>query len=353
MTTADVLNQEGIKELYGDKEARWFQIATRNEVRFALKQGAKRICIIQPTGTGKTISSGLVLIDEQIRELLGVPPTRDLLVLFVSHRKRLLTQAEKTYAHCERLKVIPHSMMSDLPEDVEYDLVVIDECHHEACISLQHQLERITNKPLIGLTATLGRTDGRLCKFDYFIEPITREEAVRQGFLAESDVFTFVDSPALSHAEIAIDIIKNHHQAMGQNMVFCKTKEEGLQIMAALTEMGLTGELLVDISEKELDRQLARFERGEYQFPISCMKLGEGTDVKGCDGILVARTLKSLPLLNQFIGRAARLGSDCRIYEIINPLASDNISAIDVVGVPRSHMFHYKIRGEWRTHQLT
>ena len=58
-------------------------------------------------------------------------------------------------------------------------------------------------------------------------------------------------------------------------------------------------------------------------------------------------------LLNQFIGRAARLGSDCRIFEIINPLASDNISAIDIVGVPRSHKFYYKVRGEWRMHVLT
>ncbi len=347
-----MLNEEQVVEMYGDKEARWFQLTVRNEVRAALADGKRRICIIQPTGTGKTISSGLVLLDDEIRELLGVK-NRHLRVLFVSHRRRLLTQAESTYAHIEHLDIILHSMMSELDEKVQFDLVVIDECHHEATLSLQHQLERITKAPIIGLTATPDRNDGRLCKFDHFIEPITREEAVAQGFLAESDIFTFCDSPSRTHVEISLDIIKDHHKAMGQQMVFCRTKEEGQEILNGIRAMGLTGELLVDISEKELNQKLGEFERKEHQFSVSCMKLGEGVDVKGCEGVLIARTLKSHGLLNQIIGRAARLGSDCRIYEIINPLSDSNISAVDIVGVPRSHTFFYRVRGEWRTHTLT
>lgn len=348
-----MLNDKLVTEMFGDKEARWFQISVRNQTHAALIEGHTRICIIQPTGTGKTISSGLILIDDGIREVLGVDDNEDLIVLFVSHRKRLLTQAEKTYADCEKLKVIPHSMMSELPIGIKFHVVIIDECHHEATLSFQHQLERISEAPIIGLTATPDRNDGRLCKFSKFIEPLTREEAVKQGFLAESDVFTFVDSPTKTHVEISLDIIKHHHMNMGQQMVFCKTKEEAEELATGIRGMGLTCELLVDISEKELNKKLAEFEEKKHQFSISCMKLGEGVDVKGCEGILIARTLKSRGLLNQFIGRAARLGSDCRVYEIINPLASDNISAVDIVGVPRSHKFFYKVRGVWRDHVLT
>ncbi len=347
-----MLNEEQIVEMYGDKEARWFQLTVRNEVRAALDAGKRRICIIQPTGTGKTISSGLVLVDEEIRDILGVKG-RNLRVLFVSHRRRLLSQAETTYAHVEHLDIILHSMMSELDEKIQFDLVIIDECHHEATLSLQYQLERITKAPIIGLTATPDRNDGRLCKFDHFIEPITREEAVAQGFLAESDVFTFCDSPSRTHVEIGLDIIKDYHDVMGQQMVFCRTKEEGQAMIEGIRAMGLTAELLVDISEAELNKKLGEFERKEHQFSVSCMKLGEGVDVKGCEGVLIARTLKARGLLNQIIGRAARLGSDCRIFEIVNPLSSDNISAIDIVGVPRSHKFFYRVRGEWRTHVLT
>lgn len=351
MTT--MLNDKLVTEMYGDKEARWFQVSVRNQTRAALVEGYRRICIIQPTGTGKTISSGLILIDDGIRDLLGVGEDEDLVVLFCSHRKRLLTQAEKTYAECERLKIVTHSIMSELPDNLKFHIVVIDECHHEATLSFQHQLERISVAPIIGLTATPDRNDGRLCKFDHFIEPLTRDEAVAQGFLAESDVFTFVDSPTKTHVEISLEIISLHHQIMGQQMVFAKTKEEGQALLEGIRSMGLTAELLVDITEKELNEKLAEFERKEHQFCISCMKLGEGVDVKGCEGVLIARTLKSRGLLNQIIGRAARLGSDCRIFEIINPMASDNISAIDIVGVPRSHNFFYKVRGQWRQHVLT
>lgn len=350
MTVA--LNEEQVVEMYGDKEARWFQITVRNEVRTALADGKTRICVIQPTGTGKTISSGLVLIDDEIRELLGVK-NRHLRVLFVSHRRRLLTQAESTYAHVEHLDIILHSMMSELDEKVQFDLVIIDECHHEATLSLQHQLERITKAPIIGLTATPDRNDGRLCKFDHFIEPLTREEAVAQGFLAESDVYTFCDSPSRTHVEISLDMIRDYHHMMGQQMVFCRTKEEGQAMVEGIRAMGLTAELLVDISETELNKKLGEFERKEHQFSVSCMKLGEGVDVKGCEGVIIARTLKSRGLLNQIIGRAARLGSDCRIFEIVNPLSDSNISAVDIVGTPRTHTFFYRVRGEWRTHTLT
>ncbi len=348
-----MLNDKLITEMFGDKEARWFQVSVRNQTHAAIVEGHKRICIIQPTGTGKTISSGLILIDSNIREAVGVAEDEDLIVLFVSHRRRLLTQAVKSYAHCERLKVITHSMMSTLPDDVKFHICVIDECHHEATLSFQHQLERLEHAIIIGLTATPDRNDGKLCKFSCFIEPLTREEAVKQGFLAESDVFTFVGSTNQTHVDVSLEIIKNHHKEMGQIMVFCKTKEEGQFMLDTIRGMGLTAELLVDISEKELNKKLAEFEQKKHQFSISCMKLGEGVDVQGCEGILISRTLKSMGLLNQFIGRAARLGSDCRIFEIINPLASDNISAIDVVGVPRSHKFYFKVRGEWRMHVLT
>lgn len=337
---------------FGDKDARWFQVQGRNEVRKALSEGFRRICIIQPTGTGKTITSGVILIDGVIRELIGVPSDRAMRVLFISHRHRLLTQAQDVYAVEEGIEIIPHSMMSRLPEDIEFDLVVVDECHHEATLSFQLQLERISKAPLIGLTADNDRNDSRLCKFDKIIELISREQAVKEGYLAETDICTFVDSPTRSQVELALDIIDLKQKEMGQIMAFARTKTEGQQLLEGIRARGLSAELLVDVSEEKLNEMLSQFERKEYQFAISCMKLGEGVDVKGCEGVLIARTVKSKPLLNQIIGRAARPDTDCAVYEIINPLATDNISASDIVKNPRNHTFHYKVRGQWRQHRL-
>lgn len=341
-----------ITELYGDKEVRWYQQAVRSQVRKALKEGFRNILIIQPTGTGKTISSAIILIDEEIRQLLGVEPGKPIRVLFVSHRHRLLTQAVQTYASEENIEIITQSIQSPLPDDAEFDLVVVDEAHHEATLSFQMQLEALSQAPMIGLTATPDRNDGRLCKFDYFIEPLTRQEAVNQGFLAETNIHTYVDSPDRSHVDICLDIIAWQGDEMGQTMVFCRTKEDGLKMLNGIRAMGYAAELLVDISEKELNKKLAEFEQRKHKFAISCMKLGEGVDVKGCEEVMIARTLKSLGLLNQIIGRAARPDSCCVVREIVNLLSADNISALDIVGTPQTHDMHYKVRGEWRTQPL-
>ena len=341
------------QEVFGDKQAYWFQIAVRNQVFEALEAGHRRIAVIQPTGSGKTISSGLILLSDDIRNFLGVVAGQPLRVLFVSHRHRLLSQAEAVYASEESIEVIAHSMMSPLDPETQFDLVVIDECHHEATLSFQHQLESISTAPIIGLTATIDRNDGRLCKFSKFIEPITREQAVEQGYLAESYIHTFAMSPTASQVEAVTTMIEMGSSQMEQTMVFVKTKAEAAAIHKWCADNGYTSSLLVDISEKELNTQLSAFERKEHQFAISCMKLGEGVDVKGCKSVINGRRLQARGLLNQIIGRAARNDSDCYIWESINPLAANNLDATQIVGIPKQHTFWYQVRGEWRNHQLT
>lgn len=345
-------NPDHAVELFGTKEARWMQMAARNETLWALENGFNRVCIILPTGVGKTIGAGLILASDQLRDILGKPRDHKIRVLFISHRQRLLTQAVQAYSVEENIEIIPFSMMGTLPIGIVFDIVVVDECHHEATMSFQHQLETVTEVPIIGLTATEDRMDGRLCKFDYFVEPISRSAAVAQGFLAESDVHTFIAPPSAKQVDIVSDMIELCGEKMGQIIIFMKTRAEAIELEQRIIELKYTCRLLVDISEAQLDAALADFETRQFQFAISCMKIGEGVDVKVCDGIIRGRNLGSIPLYNQIIGRAARIGSDCLIFEAINPLAANNISAVDIVGVPRSHTMYYKVRGEWRTHQL-
>lgn len=347
-----IVQEQTETEIFGGKEARWFQTAGAEAVYQGLLAGHRRIAVIQPTGSGKTITSGLIVMHDGIRQFCGVPEGQKLRVLFCSHRHRLLTQAEAVYANEEGVEIIVHMIGAPLPPDLVFDLVIIDECHHEATLSFQLNLERISVAPIVGLTATLDRNDGRLCKFSLIIELLTREEAVRQGYLAESYINTFAMAPTSSQVESVLEMIALGHEQMGQTMAFIKTKKEALAIQHASKKLGFKSEVLVDISEKQLNDKLKAFEQHEYQFAFSCMKLGEGVDVKGCESALIGRRLKSRGLLNQIIGRAARNDSDCRIWESINPLASDNLDATQIVGVPKEHHFWYKVRGEWRKHRL-
>jgi len=182
--------------MYGEKETRWYQVATLHAVEQELEDGTNRILVELPTGSGKTITSGLIFSSDRVRKALGVTGNRPLKLLFIAHKHRLLTQAERAYADASNVEFIPQSAFSSIPQDLEWDVALLDEAHHEAMVTLQYHLEILGNKPIIGLTATPDRADGCLIKFEAIINPISREQAVAEGWLAETELNSILDTNA-------------------------------------------------------------------------------------------------------------------------------------------------------------
>ena len=347
---------EELVELYGDKEVRWYQVAARNGVEDALEQDpCARILIVLPTGAGKTITSGLVFSSQRVRQALGLKEGEPLRLLFIAHKHRLLTQAELAYAAAEGVEFIPHSAFADLPQDLldkGWHITCIDEAHHEAMSTIQYHLEKLGDKPIIGLTATPDRADGCLIKFDVIINPISREQAVEEGYLAPTKIHTFVDVPPKEKVNVLTDIFENYADQMGQTMVFVKTKREVTAITNMLGRLGYVAVGVTDQTEKELDATLNRFSAREVQFIVNCNKINEGVDVVGCTDVVLGRQFGSYPQLNQVIGRAARPDSDCNVWELINPLSGRNLDTTVVVGTPEFHRLVSKERGEWVERQF-
>lgn len=345
-----------VSELYGDKEVRWYQVAARNGVEEALEDDpCARILIVLPTGAGKTITSGLVFSSQRVRKALGLEDGEPLRLLFIAHKHRLLTQAEQAYAAAEGVEFIAHSAFADLPQellDQGWHVTCIDEAHHEAMSTIQYHLEKLGDRPIIGLTATPDRADGCLIKFDVIINPISREQAVEEGYLAPTKIHTFVDVPSKEKTTVLTDIFENFADQMGQTMVFVKTKKEVVAITSVLERLGYVAVGVTDQSEKELDSTLNRFSNKEVQFVINCNKINEGVDVKGCTDVMLGRQFGSYPQLNQVIGRAARPDSECNVWELINPLSGRNLDTTVVVGTPESHRLISKERGQWVERQF-
>lgn len=340
------LDQEQVAEFFGNKELRWYQVAARNGVADALERGNMRVLIVLPTGTGKTITIAASLSDDRIRQAIGVKEDRPLRVLFAAHMHVLLNQAEQTFADSNNVKIIPHSIFSDLP-DTEWDVCVLDESHHEACASFQHQLEKIGDKPIIGLTATPDRADGCLIKFEEFIAPLSREDAVAQGYLAETTLHSFLDSADRDKVEITKSIIDNFSERFGQTMMFFRTKKEVKAIHNYLCQKGAKSVALLNQTSAQTQEVLHQFSRGEIQFIVNCNRINEGVDVVGCTDVYLGRQFGSYPQLNQVIGRASRPDSDCRVWELINPLSGRNLDTTVVVGTPRKHELVSKRNGSW------
>lgn len=347
--------EELIEEMYGDKTIRWYQTAAKNGVEEALENGINRILVIHPTGAGKTITSGLIFSSDRIRKALGVKKGEKLRLLFIAHKHRLLTQAEASFADAANVEFIPQSAFSRIPQEIldkGWHMTCIDEAHHEAMMSIQLQLEQIGEHPILGLTATPDRADGCLIKFEKIINPISREEAVAQGFLAPTRLHSFVDTPQKDKTEVLKDIIDNFGHEMGQTMVFVRTKKEVANITEYLEECGYAAVSILNQTNAQVDDILNAFSAGLIQFIVNCNKINEGVDVKGCTDIILGRQFGSYPQLNQVIGRAARPDSDCNVWELINPLHGRNLDTTVVVGTPELHRLIFKRKGKWAEKQF-
>lgn len=366
---SDLSVVDNIEELYfGPMAARWYQVAQRNQVEDAfIHHNAQRVCLVSPTGTGKTVSAGIIFNSEKIRSFVGVSNELDshghykekLRVLFVAHRDRLLQQAVVTYAMANGVELIVQSCFSDIPVSVlekGWHLTVLDESHHEAMSKLQYQLENYTQNtkhklgfiPLLGLTATPDRADGCIIKFDILINVMSREQAVVEGWLAETYIYSFVDANARDNkVDLLTDIFEQYHDEMGRGIVFVATKAEARELS---DNIGLlTGKLVfnaVDVSSGTLNQALDDFSKGKWDFIVNCGKLGEGIDVKGCESVIIGENVNSYPKLSQIVGRASRPDSVCRVWELVNPLKI-NLDTTVVVGIPKQHKLIYKKRGLW------
>jgi superfamily II DNA or RNA helicase len=334
-------------ELYGNKEVRYYQADAVHLTEQALEQGKNRILIELPTGAGKTITSGLVFSSYRVRKAVGVTSNRKLRILFIAHKHRLLTQAEQAYADASNVEFIPQSAFSDLPVDLEWDITCIDECHHEAMTTIQYHLERLGDKPIIGLTATSDRADGMLLKFEVIINTITREKAVEEGFLAATTIHTIFDTSKKDKTEIIKKVIDEFGSQMKQTMVFVRTKREVTIITDYLISQGYTAIGLLNQTEQELNVILDQFSNKEYQFLVNCNRVSEGVDVRGCTDVILGRQFGSYPMLNQVIGRTARPDSESVVWEFIDPLSARNLDTTVVVGRPAAHLLHYRKAGKW------
>ncbi len=336
--------------LFGEREARWYQVAALHGVESALEDKINRILVVQPTGSGKTLTSGLIFSSERVRRALNIPSGRPLRLLFVAHKHRLLTQAEREYASAANVEFIPQSAFTRLSDELikeGWDIACIDEAHHEAMSSIQHQLDELGERPIIGLTATPDRADGCLIKFESIIEPISREDAVDQGYLAPTFLNTIVDTAERNKVPTLQRVIREYGHEMGQGMIFLRTKKEVRELQGWLQARMYHSVAILDQSERELDQTLNEFSAGRYQFVINCNKINEGVDVLGCDTVILGRTFGSYPQLNQVIGRASRPDSDCNVWELINPLSGRNLDTTVVVGTPERHRLISTKKGEF------
>ena len=185
---------------------RGYQVEVIAKFWRAVEAGQRRIIIVAPTASGKTVIARAI-IEEARRKTHGS--------LFLAHRREILTQTSN------KLRGIPHGVIrpGDQPRPFEMvqvasvqtlhrraikagtlelpeaGFVIVDECHHVVAESYQSILDRYPDSILLGLTATPCRGDGRGIGsvFETMIQCPQVGELVEQGFLVPTRVYAPID----------------------------------------------------------------------------------------------------------------------------------------------------------------
>ncbi len=298
------------------------QIRAYDQTVEKFRRGADSVCVVMPCGAGKS-RFGAYLAARHIEKY---PTGR---VLWVCHRTELLSQGYEeletwglsvgAIGATTNKEFNPHrpvqiaSVQTLLARDAapEATLVIADEFHHfssDKWFSFASQY-RHRKVPMIGLTATAVRGDGRGFRglMDDIITPVTMKELIAAGFLVPFELVH--PGRTLSTGQIAASPVASYQKhAPGRraicfaNSIVAMHKYVEEFIAAGITSAAIWGEM-----DSGLRRStLARYKAGEISVLVNVGVLTEGFDDRATDCVILARSIGTLALYLQCVGRALR-----------------------------------------------
>ena len=237
--------------------------------------------------------------------------------------------------------------------DRHFDLILLDEVHTTGWYALSLKLIERSTKWVIGLTATPYRLSSKQCFADIFQDAVISPsfaELQKLGYLAPLDYYG-IDHADFSKVKISqgdyqvketAKIVNNEksimaaldkYQELGAGkraIAFAVNVEHAIAITDVANRLGIAAKSITGTDKKEY--RLETFEqcqRGEIKLLVSCMALTKGFDLPEIEIGLLMRPSKSLAIIEQQIGRVARIAEGKEKGIII-----DCVGNLEVSGYP-------------------
>lgn len=339
------------------------------------------------TGGGKTVF-GITVAADIVR--------RGGRVLWVAHRRELIKQPLETLKWvAPDLKSFSGTIMGSQDEHQasimfasiqslatkgraekvgKVNLVIVDECHHSVSRSYRKVFERLGNPPMLGLSATMDRSDGKdLGELWRIIYTFSILDAIRDGVLLPPYVAANpipylgitedMDEEALEEALLEAHIVDHTVNAVDLSynavklplrddkaflschgragLVFTLRVKQAKLTATALREAGWKADYVSGKTpKKERDKKLADFESGRIDILCNAGVLTEGTDLPRASFAVLARPYGSWTLFVQSVGRALRVKTDkeeehALIIDLVGAAAHNSlIGAPVLIGKP-------------------
>lgn len=295
--------------------------------------GARRIVLVSPTGSGKTVKAAAI-VQALVR--------RGLKILFLAHRIELVDQAVRRLGvpvtkivagvkHVPPSQVYVASVQTLVRREVpRADVVIIDEAHHATAAGYLKILEKLPHALVLGLTATPCRLDDRGLGdvFEDLIEAAKVSRLVDEGVLVRPTVLSHPHEPDLggvkktggdfnaeqleervNRAELRGDVVQTWlSRAKGRaTVVFAVSIAHSKALVADFQAVGIPA-VRVDgkMGTAEREDAIAAIRDGRANVIVNVGILTEGWDFPELSVCVLARPTESLSLLLQMWGRVMR-----------------------------------------------
>lgn len=320
-----------------------FQIEVADRVDAARTAGIKRVIVVAPTGSGKTVIGS---------EMIRRERERDGQVLFVAHRRELITQAQNKLFRFAEIDsgLILAGFSPRVGEPVQIGsvqsfnarivngrgaekppatLVIVDEAHHVRAATYQRILALYPDALIVGLTATPCRGDGRGLGnvFEQMILAPPVAELIAGRFLVPTRVFAptrpnlkgvhvrhgdYVEGElekAMDKPELVGDVVEHWHKLSRRRptIVFASGVGHSVHLRDEFRRSNVLAEHIDGSTPLgERDAILAKLAHGKIEVVTNCMVLTEGFDEPNVSCVSLARPTKSMGLYRQMVGRVLR-----------------------------------------------
>lgn len=289
-------------------EARDYQTRGLENARQCFRHGNRSVCMVAPTGAGKTVMIALAAVGHAGREGRTV---------ILVHRAELIRQTlDKLWraglrdlgaiaadgGFNENARVVVCSVQTLLARELrpQASLLIPDECHHFLADEWSRVARHYEGVPTLGFTATPVRADGTALgnMFDSLIVVASPAELVSAGHLVPCEVF---GPPArLKKTDIVDPVTMYEKHGEGRPFVlFAGSREHGRQLAERF------GVPYVDGTTRNREEILKRFQ-DEGRGLVNVFVLTEGWDCPRVEVCIIARGCQSAGTFLQMVGRIRR-----------------------------------------------
>ncbi|MDD3414188.1 MAG: DEAD/DEAH box helicase [Lachnospiraceae bacterium] len=335
------------------------QVAFIENVMKMRQNGVDKALLLSSTGTGKTYASAFALREMQPKK-----------VLFLVHREQIAKQSIKSYKRVfgntrtygllsgtsknmdakylfSTIQMMKKIEIHTQFAESEFDVIVLDECHHVGSDSYQQIMNYFKPKFWLGMTATPDTTnydiyeifnhqiayeirlqqaleEDLLCPFHYF--GITDIEIDGEVFDDTAGVRNFEKLVSKARVEYVIQKAKYYGYSGNRvkGLVFCSRKDEAKELSASFNQYGYRTEVLT--GEDTQERRGMVIERltddeninNQLDYIFTVDIFNEGVDIPEINQVIMLRPTESPVVFIQQLGRGLRKFEDKEYVVILD-----------------------------------